>query len=457
MSEKRKQYQFNDIDIVVNADNVLYNGITGTDNVDGALDNIVGRVNTLEQVNDSSNDAQREVIYTQDDCTIIDKYLYTNTGTPSNDTNYNCSELLPIPANAIARMYIKTNTTITSNHVFSFWKPTKHDANGNEIIPGSPYSVIYGDNIDSSGEYVEYPIPAGSMYIRFNFNKSNPNNYMYVKFVYDEKGINNSDVVKLKIASWNIGGFANGGGSSNITDENADEKREAYLKQIDETNADIICVSEYASVFNPTTSSSTRNEIFFDYPYAKIGPSQSYNFNCIFSKFPIIETREFYYSGNALNLTQNRYWEEATIKINGKIVKVVATHLETNSKYIEELQELIDRYANDPYVIIGADFNIHTTDTWGDYVDGSGTDGYKNYQQLIDAGYTLMNFDRRMLVNPWRFPPDDPLKPNQLKGSTADNIAVKGFAMGKREYVYTENVSNELSDHAMVACELVML
>ena len=42
---------------------------------------------------------------------------------------------------------------------------------------------------------------------------------------------------------------------------------------------------------------------------------------------------------------------------------------------------------------------------------------------------------------------------DKIKHIAAGILAVKGFAMGKREYVDTE----DLSDHNMVTCELVML
>ena len=140
---------------------------------------------------------------------------------------------------------------------------------------------------------------------------------------------------------------------------------------------------------------------------------------------------------------QYRYIKETTIRINGKDVKVVTAHFDESQNYVDQLGEVIAFYANDPYVIIGADFNIHRGDTWGEYPDGANT-GYLNYKYLTEAGYTLMNYDYLDIANP-------------LSQSTADNIAVKGFAMGKREFIYEEGVSETLSDHCMVACELVML
>lgn len=451
MNNKRKSYIINNEEVVVEAENALYSGVSGTDNVAGALDSIKGeledvdeqltdidtRIDALE--NSSGSDAVAVYTYTEADCTIENSGIYSN-GTEGANTRYDSTDYIPIPKNMKVKMYIKTDYTFYAYGLYFYTKKT------------GTYTFMLNTAIVYTGpftDYTELTIPDNADAIRYSFDKQ-AGTHIYVKFV---EQVVKDDIVKLKVASWNIGGLSGGSSSSTITDENVEEKRAAYRKQFDEANADIVCLSEYSAIFNTSTSSTTRDEILCNYPYYKLGDVQTYNYNCVFSKFPILSTRTIYFTEHG----QARYLKEVTLKFNGKLVKVVATHLDwendagTINYYIPQLQELVEIYANDPYVIIGADFNIHTTDKMGDYVDGSGTDGYKNYQYLTNAGYTLMNFDYITITNPWKYPN------GTLKGSTADNIAVKGFAMGKREYIYTENVSNELSDHAMVACELVML
>lgn len=405
------------------AQNVDYTnaGMTGVTDAKGALDNLHSRVGEIEHPN-------TDIIFTEADCTIENSYVYTNGGVNSNNS-YNCSDYIVLPV--CVKMYLKVNYILSNGILFFTQK-----ANGD-------YSWMTGKNIVGVGPYddfTEIQIPDNAIAFRFSHNKSSDDNHISIKFA-EIKAM--QDVVKLKVAAWNIGGLAGGGTSSTITNENADAKRRAYRKQFDMVNADILCISEYCATFNTSTSSLTKDEILCNYPYYKLGSAQAYNFNCVFSKFPILHTREIGF----VVKDQNRYIKEVTMKFNNKVVKVVTTHLEFNAKYVDELQQLIELYANDPYVIIGADFNIHIDDTWGAYVDGSGTDGYKNYQYLTDAGYTLMRFDYL----------DNDMLPNPLSQSTADNIAVKGFTMGKREFVYEQGVSETLSDHCMISCELVML
>lgn len=449
MNNKRKSYIFNNEEVVVEAENALYSGVSGTDNVAGALDSIKGeledvdeqltdidtRIDALE--NSSGSDAVAVYTYTEADCTIENSGIYSN-GTEGANTRYDSTDYIPIPKDMKVKMYIKTDYTFYAYGLYFYTKKT------------GTYTFMLNTAIVYTGpftDYTELTIPDNADAIRFSFDKQ-AGTHIYVKFV--EQPVADTPIVKLKVAAWNIGGLSGGSSSSTITDENVEEKRAAYRSQFDDVNADIVCLSEYSTIFNTSTSSATKDEILCNYPYYKLGDVQTYNYNCVFSKFPILSTRTIYFTEHG----QARYLKEVTLKLNGKLVKVVATHLDwendagTINYYIPQLQELVEIYADDPYVIIGADFNIHTTDKMGDYVDGSGTDGYKNYQYLTNAGYTLMNFDYLNIKNP-----NDSAVAAAIGPHTADNIAVKGFAMGKREYVEVEG----LSDHNMVTCELVML
>ena len=449
MNNKRKSYIFNNEEVVVEAENALYSGVSGTDNVAGALDSIKGeledvdeqltdidtRIDALE--NSSGSDAVAVYTYTEADCTIENSGIYSN-GTEGANTRYDSTDYIPIPKDMKVKMYIKTDYTFYAYGLYFYTKKT------------GTYTFMLNTAIVYTGpftDYTELTIPDNADAIRFSFDKQ-AGTHIYVKFV--EQPVADTPIVKLKVAAWNIGGLSGGSSSSTITDENVEEKRAAYRSQFDDVNADIVCLSEYSTIFNTSTSSATKDEILCNYPYYKRGDVQTYNYNCVFSKFPILSTRTIYFTEHG----QARYLKEVTLKLNGKLVKVVATHLDwendagTINYYIPQLQELVEIYADDPYVIIGADFNIHTTDKMGDYVDGSGTDGYKNYQYLTNAGYTLMNFDYLNIKNP-----NDSAVAAAIGPHTADNIAVKGFAMGKREYVEVEG----LSDHNMVTCELVML
>lgn len=443
MNEDRRPYRVNGKEVVVDADNVNY----GNTNVEEVLDDVIGRVEDLEEGGGSGggDDAAAEYVYTEDDCTVENTGIYINGGVGTNN-NYNCSDYIPVPEDKKLKMYVKFNYNLDVYGIYFYTKKTGEYAFLSAIGSVGPYA-----------DWTEVTLPDLADAIRFNAKKGYQ---ISVKFV--EQPVADTPAVKLKVAAWNIGGLGNGSADTTITAETADAKRSAYRKVFDKVNADILCISEYFPYFiytsqNPSTGQktfdlNTREEILSNYPFYKLGQLYSYNCNCVFSKFPIVSTKQVHYSNNTA-YTMTRYLKEVTMKINGKIVKVVTTHLaeendaHTTNMGLAQIEQLIERYADCPYVIIGADFNIHITDRLGDYVDGSGTDGYLNYKYFTDAGYTLLRFDyldHSMLVNP-------------LSASTADNIVVKGFAMGQREFIYEQGVSENLSDHCMIACELVML
>lgn len=453
MNNKRKSYIINNDEVVVEAENALYSGVSGTDNVAGALDSINdelgsidARVDALE--NSGSSDALSVYTYTEDDCTVENTAVAFN-GNVGTYNNFNCSDYIPIPEDKKLKMYVKFNYNNDTYGIYClnfYTKKTGEYAFLSTIGAVGPYA-----------DWTEVALPELADAIRLNAKKGYQ---ISVKFV--EQPVADTPAVKLKVAAWNIGGLGNGSADTTITAETADAKRSAYRKVFDKVNADIFCISEYFPYFiytsqNPSTGQktfdlNTREEILSNYPFYKLGQLYTLNCNCVFSKFPIVSTKQVHYSNNTA-YTMTRYLKEVTLKINGKIVKVVTTHLaeendaHTTNMGLAQIEQLIERYADCPYVIIGADFNIHITDRLGDYVDGSGTDGYLNYKYFTDAGYTLLRFDyldHSMLVNP-------------LSASTADNIVVKGFAMGQREFIYEQGVSENLSDHCMIACELVML
>ena len=434
-------------DLGADAENVDYTNASmqNVSNVDDALDHVQGKIDTLDGRVDAVENPQPTVTeYTEADCTEDNKRVYVNG---SLDTNSNCksSGYIDIPLGG--KIYIKlTGYDYESNWGAAFY--------GYKEVSCYPQASTYDDeddsdrhsfvskvvSIEASSEYTEIPIPDNAIAFRFTHKKSNASYHTSVKIVVDRPVVEGDR--KLKVASWNIGHFSKGKKQySTITDETVDAMRIAYRKVFDAVSADFLCLSEFDEVFNSDAENSTpQSEILGNYPFYKIGEKHDFNCNAVFSRYPILATQELRMNKDV----QYRYIKETTIRINGKLVKVVTAHFDETSNYVTQLQEIISYYADDPYVIIGADFNIHRGDTWG-HASGAGSNvGYLNYQYLTDAGYTLINYDYLNIDNP-------------LSASTADNIAVKGFAMGKREYIYEENVSENLSDHCMVACELVML
>ena len=428
-------------DLGAEAQNVEYanEDMTGVTNAKGALDALHARIGDIEN-------PQEPIVaeYSEADASIIGTRIETRS-LVIEDGNYKCTGFLAIPIGA--RMYIKTDYAITSTLCIVLLKYQGNNvyAVSKSVTTGGPYT-----------EWTEITLPDNTQYFRFTL-PNNSSNHISIKFVAKPSI---EGVTKIKVASWNVEGWNEPRSVMTI-----DEMRKAYREVFDRVDADIICFSEYGKWLDGTSAKTllAEDEILCNYPYRKIGDSHdSYNYNVVVSKLPIVDVREFGYTSQANG--QSRYWKEVTLRINGKDVKVVATHCDfqkndgnhQDQDNTLQFEQLIAKYANNPYVIICADFNIHKWDWNGDYVSGNGDDGYNNYQYFAEAGYTLLNFDYLTLINPKD-------GGTEVGNHTADNIVVKGFAMGKREYVpgtYGEVANNAtlpLSDHPMVACELIML
>ena len=90
MNNKRKSYIINNEEVVVDAENALYSGVSGTDNVAGALDSIKGELEDVDEQltdidtrvialeNSSGSDSVAVYTYTEADCTIDMTVLITS-------------------------------------------------------------------------------------------------------------------------------------------------------------------------------------------------------------------------------------------------------------------------------------------------------------------------------------------------------------------------------------------
>ena len=189
-----------------------------------------------------------------------------------------------------------------------------------------------------------------------------------------------------------------------------------------------------------------RDEVFSPaiFKYAEIGPklsSNKYMQTAIFANMPMANMATVTYP----QTTQTgRYYEVVDVVIAGKIVKVVSTHLDFNQGNTDEQREqshqnriaqinkLIDDFADDPYVLICADFNV-----WAINVD--------DYELFKDAGYDMIShgYMGDILTYPAGDSPVHPL----------DNIVYKGFVSHKIDVLNDDT----LSDHMCVFADFTMI
>lgn len=231
----------------------------------------------------------------------------------------------------------------------------------------------------------------------------------------------------LTVAHWNIGHMAQGrSNDTTIPKENADSMAIVYHSLLDTLNTDIIGICEYNSSFSKKKD-STRETLFGDYPYFVSGEKFSYNYNIIFSHIPLYDNHSFCFK----HRTQQRYYLETTLRINGHIIRFVETHLDWDegstgqTNRASQIKELIESYLEEPFVIICADFNTSTI---------------SEFDTFSEYGYSIAN-DGRFLT----YPSTKPAK-------AIDNIIFKGVELLSADVITAPN----LSDHSLLRCRLII-
>ncbi len=156
---------------------------------------------------------------------------------------------------------------------------------------------------------------------------------MYMPINYTTRDIPNDNI---KILSYNVMGF---NGLKKINGKNA------ILDYISESNADIVCVQEYAESNNTEhLSQSDINKALKAYPYKRtqhIGKNNKGNRIATYSKYPILSTRRVGY--------QSKYNGSMVheIKINNDTVLLINNHLESN-KLTKEDKATLGQMIKDP-------------------------------------------------------------------------------------------------------------
>ncbi len=240
---------------------------------------------------------------------------------------------------------------------------------------------------------------------------------------------------KIRVALWNLGHFALGKHyDSKITHDNYAAMQQKWSEAIINIDADIFCCCEYNTKFvnsdNEHDAITARDAIFPQYQFAYIGSkpnAASYMQTAIFSRLPIKNIKQKVYRHT---VQAGRYFQYGDLNINGKIVKVVATHLDFNqgangaTYRVDQIHELMDFFASAPYVIICADWNA----------------SLNNYDILIDGGYSMANHGIIGDVKTY------PAGNNPT--SVLDNIVCKGFEISSIQFVNDATLTDHMAIYA---------
>ena len=256
---------------------------------------------------------------------------------------------------------------------------------------------------------------------------------------------------KLRIASWNVGNFSLGtSGDPTITPETLDEMTSKWRHALNDLGADILCTCEYNTNFMDAQGGHdaviARDQVFNAdiFKYAEIGPpvqDRLYIQQAIFTNIPMTNKQIVTYP----QATQvGRYYEVVDIYIAGRLVKLVATHLDFNQGSTPEqkaqsalnreaqMQKLIADFASYPYVIMCADYNVNM-----DYIT--------EYDVFTEAGFSMINhgYLGNILTGEAG---DSPIAP-------LDNIIYKGFTTHHIDVVNDAT----LSDHMAIYADFTMI
>lgn len=248
----------------------------------------------------------------------------------------------------------------------------------------------------------------------------------------------NHHFTKITVASWNIGHFALGqSGDTRLTHDELKFHQDSYRTLFNDLNADILALVEYNPLMVNATESKpaveAREAILSNYRNAQIGPKYSYNCNAIFSNgIEVLSTDTIMFS----KMVQKRYYIVTTMRLDGDIVKVVSTHLDWNqgengAPYRAiQIQELIEAFKGDKYVIMCADWN---------------TSKSSEYDAFTEAGYDMANHGYLGDLNTY--------PAGTSPRSSLDNIITKGFAISN-----VSVINNALlSDHCLIKADLTKL
>lgn len=258
----------------------------------------------------------------------------------------------------------------------------------------------------------------------------------------------------VRVMAWNIGHFCVGSNhTTNITNANYDEKMKQWKKVLNASCANILLLSEYNDSFGSHTvdgETVTENayDVLFSAYYDDISKTSqnAYVCNAILAKGTLSNGNTVAYTerGQAMN------YRVAEISIGGKTVKLVATHLDwtQNENYAvyraAQIQQLITAFKDEPYVIIGGDFNVDASSEF----DAFKTNGFSmlNHDKLGDIctyPATGANAINTSINNKYGASPEIVL----------DNIIVKGFAMSNVRLID----EGSLTDHCGVMCDLTLI
>lgn len=235
----------------------------------------------------------------------------------------------------------------------------------------------------------------------------------------------------IVLCTWNIAHYFAYGSAKNVIDGQIFDSKLKEFREIlyDSINADIVSLNEYSTDFgfDKDSISHSSADVLFDRYNTKFdgGATKSgVGHNAIFTNLKSSKFKKKIFKYNRTTKykrSYDYYYLTSDININEEKVKFVCVYLihsTTDPSLVQgQIEELIDRFKDEPRVIICGDFNTG------------------NFSKFKKSGYTLAN--------------DGSIATYYKTSMPLDNIAAKGVRISNVRIVKTE-----LSDHYPLICNI---
>lgn len=237
-------------------------------------------------------------------------------------------------------------------------------------------------------------------------------------------------------ATWNIGHFALGKWPPGMPVEKVPVMVPAYRDFLRRAGADVIGLCEYDNYMDVSNTCAAADLVFAEYPNSTKEPSGPDRLNMIYWK-----GAECVAAGKVRfpNHSQYRFYRFARLKIAGREVCFVETHLDWNlqkpghaNDRADQIARLVAAFRDEPYVVIGGDFNTCVLK------GGKWQDAPEEYEPFRKAGFAAAHWGE---LKTW---------PAKAPYKSIDNIFTKGFSISEQKVL----ADPTLSDHALLRCRL---
>lgn len=241
-------------------------------------------------------------------------------------------------------------------------------------------------------------------------------------------------------ASWNIGHFALGKKwYSTIPESEAPKKIVEYKAFLDKADFKVIGICEHECFVGTNSTFAVDKTILADYDGKAVEPSGIGRLNALYWKdTQCVKTGTVKFERHS----QQRYYRFARLKIAGREVCFVMTHLDWNhikpgheQDRASQIAKLVEDFKDEPYVVIGGDFNtcVYENKVW--------RDAPEEYEPFRKAGFSAAHWGE---LKTW---------PAKAPIQSIDNIFAKGFEISDVRV----QADPSLSDHALIRCTLAFL